>query len=173
MLTALAEPGHGDDTGKCNNKDDVGGTATRFYFLICRNQILCFLLFRNQIPGFLIFRNQILTAEIETNMNAILRAWDPSYKIPIEMPMKAFLEILGNKGKGTVFPHNMPVSGGWMGTPGLILGTPSKGQWMLPALDPGAWSSPSRNAADFGHSCLILEDILKEKAAPNKSTTLA
>lgn len=55
-----------------------------------------------------------------------------------------------------------------MGTLGLILGTPSKRQWMLLALDPGAWSSPSSNAADFGRSCLTLEDIFKEKAAPNK-----
>lgn len=64
MPTALTEPGYRDNMGKCNNKDDAGGTPTRFYFPI----------FRNQIPGFLIFRNQILMAEIKANMNAILRA---------------------------------------------------------------------------------------------------
>ena len=70
MLTALTEPGYRDDMDKCN-KDDSGGMGTRFYFLV----------FRNQIPSFFIFKNQILTAGKNPNMNAILRAWDPSYKM--------------------------------------------------------------------------------------------
>lgn len=41
-------------------------------------------------------------------------------------------------------------------------------EWMLLAVVPGAWSSPSSNAADFSHSWLTLEDIFKEKAAANK-----
>lgn len=55
-----------------------------------------------------------------------------------------------------------------MGTLGQVLGRPSKRQWMLLALGPGAWSSPSSNAADFSYSWLTLEDVFKEKAAPNK-----
>lgn len=36
MLAALTEPGYGDDMDK-RNKDDSGGTGTRFYFLLIRN----------------------------------------------------------------------------------------------------------------------------------------
>lgn len=55
-----------------------------------------------------------------------------------------------------------------MGTLGEVLGSPSKRQWTLLALGPGAWSSPSSNAADFSYSLLTLEDAFKEKAAPNE-----
>lgn len=58
MLTAVPEPG--DDMDRCN-KGDLGGTGSRFYFLM----------FRNQIPGFLIFRIHLLMAEKgKRDMNA-------------------------------------------------------------------------------------------------------
>lgn len=41
-------------------------------------------------------------------------------------------------------------------------------EWMLLAVVPGAWSSPSINAADFSYSWLTLEDIFKEKATAHK-----
>lgn len=68
--------------------------------------------------------------------------------------VKAFLEIQGKKVQGQFSPVTCPcLEVGW-GILGSVLGRQSKMQRMLLALGPGAWSSPSGNAADFRRSWL-------------------
>lgn len=104
MLTALSEPGYRDDMDKCN-KDDSGGTGTRLYLLI----------FRNQIPSFLIFRNQILMADTPPPQHECNTTGMGSFsQNAAQASMKAFLEIQGNKVRGQFSPVTCPcLEVGW------------------------------------------------------------
>jgi len=104
MLTALTEPGYRDGMDQCNN-DDAGGTGTRFYFLISRNQI----------PSFLIFRNQILMAEKNPQHECNNVSMGSFLQNAIQASTKAFLEIQGNKVRGEFSPDWRVDGDTWVG----------------------------------------------------------
>lgn len=142
MLAVLMGLGHSDDVGR-HHEDESGGKEIRF----------CFLPFRNQIPNFLIFSSQILMAGKKKSQ---------------EESTYTFLD--GKQGANATFPLGNAPSWRWEGVHmEAFQGHHAEStEWMLLAVVPGAWSSPSINAADFSYSWLTLEDVFKEKATAHK-----